>query len=91
MASSNPSISSRSFQFGINTILINLGETAIIYPGILIRRTVDGIGRYLGTLEAPHLVEQQPQPVFRSGSIYYVTKDELDVQYVVVAEIRGRE
>ena len=50
----------------------------------------DGIGRYLGTLEAPHLVEQQPQPVFRSGSIYYVTKDELDVQYVVVAEIRGR-
>ncbi len=30
-------------------------------------------------------------PIFRRGRIYYVTKDELDVPYVVVADIMGRQ
>jgi hypothetical protein len=51
----------------------------------------DPVGRYLGEVTAPHLVEPRPAPVFANGRIYYVTKDELDVQYVVVAEVRGRE
>jgi hypothetical protein len=50
----------------------------------------DPVGRYLGELAAPHLVEPRPLPVFRNARIYYVTKDELDVQYVVVADIQGR-
>ena len=51
----------------------------------------DPIGRYLGKAAAAHVIERTPAPVFRDGRIYYVTKDELDVQYVVVAEIRGRK
>jgi hypothetical protein len=50
----------------------------------------DPSGRYLGQVGAPDLVEPRPLPVFWNGRIYYVTKDELDVQYVVVADVRGR-
>jgi hypothetical protein len=51
----------------------------------------DPVGRYLGEIAAPHIVEIRPAPMFGDHTIYYVTKDELDVQYVVVAEIRRRE
>jgi hypothetical protein len=51
----------------------------------------DPVGRYLGEVAAPHIVEMKPAPVFGDHTIYYVTKDQLDVQYVVVAEIRRRD
>jgi len=47
----------------------------------------DPIGRYLGEVTAPDRVESRAPPVFRDNTIYYVAKDELDVQYVVVAQI----
>jgi hypothetical protein len=50
----------------------------------------DPIGRYLGQLAAPHVVDRWVLPIVRRDRIYYVTKDELDVPYVVAAEIRGR-
>jgi hypothetical protein len=51
----------------------------------------DPIGRYLGELTAPHVVDGFVLPIFRRGTIYYLTKDELDVPYVVVADIMGRQ
>ncbi len=51
----------------------------------------DQSGRYLGQLTAPHLVDRFVLPIIRGGRIHYVTKDELDVPYVVVADIRGRQ
>lgn len=51
----------------------------------------DPIGRYLGELSTPHVLDRFVLPIFRRGRIYYVTKDELDVPYVVVADIMGRQ
>ena len=51
----------------------------------------DPSGKYLGQLMAPHLVDRLVLPMIRGGRIYYVTKDELDVPYVAVADIRGRQ
>jgi hypothetical protein len=50
----------------------------------------DPDGRYLGQVRAPHLVDRFVAPTVRHDRIYYVTKDELEVPYVVAAEIRGR-
>ena len=43
----------------------------------------DPEGRYLGGVIAPDRVEPRPLPVIRGDKIHYVTRDELDVQYVV--------
>ena len=51
----------------------------------------DPIGRYLGELTEPHVVDPLVLPIVRGGRIYYVAKDELDVPYVVVADIMGRQ
>jgi hypothetical protein len=51
----------------------------------------DPIGRYLGEVTAPDRVELRAAPAFRDNTIYYVARDELDVQYVVVAEIVRRD
>jgi hypothetical protein len=43
----------------------------------------DTQGRYLGRLRAPVDVGGSPPPVFRGDRIYAVTRDELDVPYIV--------
>ena len=48
-------------------------------------------GRYLGEMIAPYAIERGPPPIVRHNRIYLVTKDELDVPYVVVLRILGRE
>ena len=50
----------------------------------------DPIGRYLGQLWAPYSADWTVLPIIRGGRIHYVVKDELDVQYVVIAEVKGR-
>jgi hypothetical protein len=47
----------------------------------------DTDGRFLGTIRLPFPVSGSPAPVFRSGMLYAVTQDELEVQYVVRARI----
>jgi hypothetical protein len=59
----------------------------------------DPEGRYLGAVPAPYRVEPQPPwsicngppPVIRGDKIAFVTKDEFDVDYVVMMRIQGRE
>lgn len=52
----------------------------------------DRDGIYLGAVEAPYRAEYyRPRPVVRGDRIAFVTKDELDVQYVVVMRIGGRD
>jgi hypothetical protein len=50
----------------------------------------DREGVYLGQLTAPHRLDPLTNVVIKGGRLHYVTKDELDVPYVVAAEIRGR-
>lgn len=50
----------------------------------------DSDGVYLGELTAPHLVDRRTQVVFNGDRLYYVTRDEMDVPYVVGAQITGR-
>lgn len=47
----------------------------------------DPEGRYLGVVEVPFRLEIDPAPVFRNGVLYGVTRDELEVPYVVVARV----
>jgi hypothetical protein len=47
----------------------------------------DSEGRYLGRVELPFVMERYPTPLFRNGRIYAVTRDDLDVPYVVSAMI----
>lgn len=47
----------------------------------------DPIGRYLGRVDLPFELGLYPLPVFRAGKLYAVTRDELEVPYVVVALI----
>ncbi len=51
----------------------------------------DPLGRYLGQVVAPDRVDRMVLPIFRNGRIHYVAKDDLDVPYVVIAEIVGHE
>ncbi|MFQ5705675.1 MAG: 6-bladed beta-propeller [Gemmatimonadales bacterium] len=51
----------------------------------------DPAGRYLGGMIALYHVERRPPPVVRHNRMYFVTKDEMDVPYVVVLRILGRE
>jgi len=48
----------------------------------------DSEGRYLGELTLPFPLSPFPSPVFRGDKLYAVTRDELDVPYVVAARIR---
>jgi hypothetical protein len=47
----------------------------------------DPVGRYLGVVELPFQLERFPIPIFRNGVFYGITRDELDVPYVVMARI----
>lgn len=47
----------------------------------------DAVGRYLGRVEVPFRLGFFPLPVFRNGKLYVVTRDELEVPYIVVARI----
>jgi hypothetical protein len=47
----------------------------------------DPVGRFLGTVALPFSLSRNPVPVFRNGLLYGVTRDELDVPYVVRARI----
>ena len=47
----------------------------------------DPAGRYLGRLTTPVVINSFPPPVFRRGMIYAVSRDELDVPYVVVLRV----
>jgi hypothetical protein len=47
----------------------------------------DPIGRFLGTVDLPMPLLSNPQPIVRDGVLYGVTRDELDVPYVVRARI----
>jgi hypothetical protein len=47
----------------------------------------DPEGRYLGQLDLAFSLERYPTPLFRNDMIYGVTRDELDVPYVVSARI----
>lgn len=49
----------------------------------------DDLGRYLGRLGLPFTLGESPTPIFRGGTIYGVSHDELDVPYVVVGRILG--
>ncbi len=51
----------------------------------------DAHGRYLGPVELPFPLYTSVPPVFRDGRLYAVTRDELDVPYVVRARIVGSE
>ena len=51
----------------------------------------DPNGRYLGATIAPYPIERDPPPLVRHNRMYFVTKDEMDVPYVVVLRILGRE
>lgn len=51
----------------------------------------DPQGRFLGELKLPFSLDLSPTPVFRGGMIYGVTRDSLDVPYLIVARIRTRE
>lgn len=52
----------------------------------------DAEGRYLGTVLLPFPLEQgSPRPIIRDGLLYGVTRDELDVPYVVRARIMKPE
>jgi sugar lactone lactonase YvrE len=58
----------------------------------------DPEGRYVGGVPAPYRVEPQPPwgpytgppPVIRGNQIAFVTKDALDVDYVVLMRVQGR-
>ncbi|HEX7052241.1 MAG TPA: 6-bladed beta-propeller [Longimicrobiales bacterium] len=47
----------------------------------------DPVGRYLGAVRLPFALTTSPPPVVRDGVLYGVTRDELDVAYVVRARI----
>jgi hypothetical protein len=49
----------------------------------------DPIGRFLGSLTLPFSLASNPSPIIRDGVLYGVTRDELDVPYVVRARIVG--
>jgi hypothetical protein len=52
----------------------------------------DPVGRYLGAVVSPlRPSELSPTPVVGGTSLYYVTRDELDVEYVVRMQIEGRD
>ena len=44
-------------------------------------------GVFLGTVRLPFRIELVPLPLIRNSTLYSVTKDELDVPYVVRADI----
>jgi hypothetical protein len=50
----------------------------------------DPEGRFLGTVRAPFRLDVDPAPVVREGVLLGVTRDQLDVPYVVRASIKGR-
>ena len=51
----------------------------------------DPQGHYLGALATPMTPRMlNPQPIVRSGYLYYVGTDELDVPYVVRMRILGQ-
>ena len=47
----------------------------------------DSVGRFLGTIDLPIPLSSNPQPIVRDGVLYGVTRDELEVPYVVRARI----
>ncbi len=47
----------------------------------------DAEGRYLGRLELPFKLRSYPTPIFRNGKLYATTTDELDVPYLVRADL----
>jgi hypothetical protein len=47
----------------------------------------DERGRYLGRVDLPFPLAAYPRPVFHRDRIYGVTRDELEVPYVIVAEV----
>ena len=47
----------------------------------------DPTGRFLGSLTLPFSLTSNPSPIIRDGVLYGVTRDELDVPYVVRARI----
>jgi hypothetical protein len=52
----------------------------------------DPAGRYLGAVATPVTPPRlRPRPVIRGAALYFVTTDDLDVQYVVRLRIEGRE
>ncbi|MBI4544206.1 MAG: hypothetical protein HY703_03310 [Gemmatimonadetes bacterium] len=50
----------------------------------------DPEGRYLGQIRPPFRLSSTPPPVVRGNLLYGVTRDELDVGYVVRARIAGK-
>lgn len=46
-------------------------------------------GRYLGRLRVPFVVQTYPRPIIRRNTLYAVTLDDLDVPYVVRADVRA--
>jgi hypothetical protein len=48
----------------------------------------DPDGRYLGRVDLPFRLSAYPAPTFAHGKIYGVTRDEMQVPYMVVAEVR---
>lgn len=51
----------------------------------------DPKGIYLGAMIAPYPIERRPQPLVCHNHVYFVTKDDLNVPYVVALKIVGRE
>jgi hypothetical protein len=47
----------------------------------------DAEGRYLGRVALPFTLSAYPPPLFRNGMVYAVTRDELEVPYVVAARV----
>jgi hypothetical protein len=52
-----------------------------------LRDVFDPEGRYLGTVRLPFALSASPSPILRTGTLYGVTRDELDVPYVVRARV----
>lgn len=44
-------------------------------------------GQYMGTVLVPFALDLHPTPIVRDGRLYGVTRDELGVEYVVVARV----
>ncbi len=54
------------------------------------RNVFDPDGRYLGEVTVSDRIDSRIPIVSRGATMYYMTKDELDVPYIVRADIEGR-
>ncbi|MEX2531851.1 MAG: hypothetical protein WD960_13870, partial [Gemmatimonadota bacterium] len=47
----------------------------------------NAMGQYMGLVTMPFALGMYPSPIVRAGRLYGVTRDDLGVEYVVVARV----